>query len=409
MVQRLRRLGVVQAEVLQKEVTNLLEAGFIFLVEDSEWISPVMVTPKKGKKWRVCVDFRPLNACTKRDHYPLPFQDEILDQVAGHEMYSVCDGYSGYFQIRIREEDQKKTSFVTPWGVYAYRVMLFGLTNAPATFQRFMSQVFAPYLGKFIRVFLDDFCIYSRSIEHIEKLRVALQSIDDARGCLNPGKCRLARKKVVLLGHVISKEGIEMDPEKVQAIVTLPPPTNVRGVRRILGKTRYYQRFVDMFSEMVYPINLLTKKNVSFQWGSDQLHSFQLLKECMSQGPIVQPPRWEDDFYVNPSVSTHSEGAILLQKGNQGCMQPVYYASRQLTDAEERLDDKETHAQRLVQLEVLDEKRLQALQTLEAAQQQRKAKHDTLTKKRKKAEIKEGSLVMRYDGRVEKRLDKKLL
>ena len=109
MVQRLRRLGVIQADVLKKEVTSLFQARFIFPVENSEWISPVVVTPKKGKKWCVCVEFHPLNACTKRDYFPLQFQDEILDQVAGYEMYSVCDGYSGYFQIRICEEDQRKT------------------------------------------------------------------------------------------------------------------------------------------------------------------------------------------------------------------------------------------------------------------------------------------------------------
>ena len=149
--------------------------------------------------------------------------------------------------------------------------MPFGLTNAPTTFQCFMSQVFAPYLGKFIRVFLDDFCIYSSRVDHLEKLRIALKSIDDAKGCLNPTKCRLARKKVSLLGHIISKEGIEMDPEKIHAILALPPPSNVREVRGVLGKTKYYQCFVDMFSEKMHPINLLTKKNVSFKWGQEQV------------------------------------------------------------------------------------------------------------------------------------------
>ena len=174
--------------------------------------------------------------------------------------------------------------------------MPFGLTNAPTTSQHLMSQVFAPYLGKFIRVFLDDFCIYSSHVDHLEKLRIALKSIDDAKGCLNPTKCRLARKKVSLLGHIISKEGIEMDPEKIHAILALPPPSNVREVRGVLGKTKYYQRFVDMFSEKMHPINLLTKKNVSFKWGQEQDHAFFLLKECMSKMPIMQPPRWEEDF-----------------------------------------------------------------------------------------------------------------
>ncbi|RYA73748.1 hypothetical protein DD595_24825, partial [Enterobacter cloacae complex sp. 4DZ3-17B2] len=159
--QKLRRLGVIKEQALLKEVRKILAAGFIYPVENSEWVSPVVVTPKKNGKWRVCVDYRPLNEATKRDHFPLPFHDEILNEVAGHEKYTVCDGYSGYFQIGIALEDQLKTTFITPWGCYAFRVMPFGLTNAPATFQRFMNMVFQAFFGKSIRVFIDDFCIYS--------------------------------------------------------------------------------------------------------------------------------------------------------------------------------------------------------------------------------------------------------
>ena len=146
-------------------------------MEDSEWVSPVVVTSKKNGKWRVCVDYKPLNAATKRDHFPLPFQDEILNEVAGHERYTVCDGYSGYFQISIAEEDQKKTTFVTPWGCFAYRVMPFGLINAPATFQRFMNHVFQPYFGKSIRVYIDDFCIYSMRALHLAKVDEGLSRL----------------------------------------------------------------------------------------------------------------------------------------------------------------------------------------------------------------------------------------
>ncbi|MCO5606535.1 hypothetical protein L7F22_060723 [Adiantum nelumboides] len=141
-VQRLRCLGVIQQDALLAEVRKLLNAGFIYPVEDSEWVSPIVVTPKKNGKWRVCVDYKPLNAATKRDHFPLPFKDKILNEVAGYETYTVCVGYSSYFQIRITEEDQKKTTFVTPWGCFAYKVMPFGLTNALATFQRFVTHVF---------------------------------------------------------------------------------------------------------------------------------------------------------------------------------------------------------------------------------------------------------------------------
>ncbi|MCO5581737.1 hypothetical protein L7F22_035626 [Adiantum nelumboides] len=139
--QKLRRLGVIKEQALLKEVRKLLAAGFTYPVENLAWVSPVVVTPKKNGKWRVCVDYRPLNEATKRDHFPLPFQDDIRNEVAGKEKYTVCDGYSGYFQIGIALEDQLKTTFITPWGCFSFRVMPFGLTNAPATFQRFMNMV----------------------------------------------------------------------------------------------------------------------------------------------------------------------------------------------------------------------------------------------------------------------------
>ncbi|MCO5561610.1 hypothetical protein L7F22_015231 [Adiantum nelumboides] len=169
-VQRLQRLGVIQQDALLFKVRKLLQAGFIYLVEDLEWVSPVVVTPKKNGKWRVCVDYKPLNVATKRDHFPLPFQDEIMNEVAHYECYTLCDGYFGYFQIKIVEEDQRKTTFVTPWGCFAYKVMPFGLTNAPATFQLYVTHVFQPFFGESIRVFIDEFCIYSSLSLHLENI-----------------------------------------------------------------------------------------------------------------------------------------------------------------------------------------------------------------------------------------------
>ncbi|MCO5599661.1 hypothetical protein L7F22_053766 [Adiantum nelumboides] len=235
-VQRLRRLGVIQQDALLSEVRKLLNAGFIYPVEDSEWVSPVVVTPKKNGKWRVCVDYKPLNAATKRDHFPLPFQDEILNEVAGYERYTVCDGYSGYFQIRIAEEDQKKTTFVTPWGCFAYRVMPFGLTNAPATFQRFVTHVFQPFFGKSIRVFIDDFCIYSSRVLHLEKVNEGLARLQSLGGQLNVDKCHIAESQVTLLGHVVSSRGIEADPGKVQALVSLPSPKSAKELVSFIQK-----------------------------------------------------------------------------------------------------------------------------------------------------------------------------
>ncbi|RYA83389.1 hypothetical protein DD594_27370, partial [Enterobacter cloacae complex sp. 4DZ1-17B1] len=140
---------------------------------------------------------------------PLPFQDEILNEVAGHECYTVCDGYSGYFQIRIAEEDQPKTTFITPWGCFAFRVMPFGLTNAPSTFMRFTIFVFQPFFGKSIRVFMDDFCIYSCRSLHCQKVEEGLKRLHQFGGQLNPEKCHIGESQVVLLGHVVSSQGIQ--------------------------------------------------------------------------------------------------------------------------------------------------------------------------------------------------------
>lgn len=181
---------------------KLLKAGFIAPVDTDEWVSPVVVTPKKDGKWRVCVDFKPLNAVTKKDPYPLPFIDEILDAVEGYERYSY-EGFSGYFQLKIAPEDQRKTTFITPWGCFCYKVLPFGLTNGPAYYQKRQNWVLLPFLGKFVKDFIDDFCVYSDRALHCPKLEEVFQRYDDCGGQLNPKKCHLAQPRIKLLGHVV--------------------------------------------------------------------------------------------------------------------------------------------------------------------------------------------------------------
>ncbi|MCO5584110.1 hypothetical protein L7F22_038033 [Adiantum nelumboides] len=276
--QKLRRLGMVQQEALLSEVNKLLKAGFIYPVTNSEWVSPVVVTPKKNGKWRVCVDYKPLNAATKRDHFPLPFQDEILNEVAGHERYTICDGYSGYYQIRIAEEDQHKTTFITPWGCFAFRVMPFGLTNAPSTFTRFTSFIFQPFFVKSIRVFLDDFCTYNDRALHCQRVEEGLQRLYQYGGQLNPDKCHVAEKEVVLLGHVISQEGLKVDPSRAQAILDLPPPNSARQVITFVQKVRYMSRFIHLLSQIISPLQQLANQEV-FSWEQEHLECFNEVKE----------------------------------------------------------------------------------------------------------------------------------
>ncbi|MCO5559358.1 hypothetical protein L7F22_012957 [Adiantum nelumboides] len=319
---------VVKEEALLKEVRKLLSAGFIYPVDNSEWVSPVVVTPKKNGKWRVCVDYRPLNEATKRDHFPLPFQDEILNEVAGHEKYTVCDGYSGYFQIRIAEEDQKKTTFITPWGCYAFWVMPFGLTNAPATFQRFMNHVFQAFFGKSIRVYIDDFCIYSSKALHVQKVEEGLQRLNGFGGQLNPDKCHIGEDEVILLGHKISQRGIEVDPAKAKALLELPSPKNIKEVTSFMQKVKYMARFIHLASELLHPLQKLTQQ-VEFAWSEDLEEYFKSIKIVLSELPTLMPPCWDFPFFVNPSVGVESIGAILLQQDPQSSrMRPVYFTIR---------------------------------------------------------------------------------
>ena len=316
------------------EVKKLLQAGFIYPVEDLEWVYPVVVTPKKNGKWRVCVDYKSLNAETKRDHFPLPFQDEILNEVAGHERYMVCDGYSGYFQISITKEDQKKTTFITPWGYFAYRVMPFGLTNAPATFQRFMNHVFQPYFGKSIRVYIDDFYIYSSCALHLAKVDEGLSRLAQMGGQLNMAKCHIGEKQVTLLGHVVLEAGIQVDPSKVSALLALSSPTTVKELTSFIQKVRYFGRFIHQLSQLVLPLQRLTNAQ-ALVWDEESEESFQEVKWVLSSLPTILPPLWDQPFYVNPNVGSDSLGAILLQKDPKtSLMRPVYFLSPVMKAAE---------------------------------------------------------------------------
>jgi len=271
----------------------------------------------------VCVDYKPLNAATKRDHFPLLFQDEILNEVAGHERYTICDEYLGYFQIRIVEEDQIKTAFITPWGCFAYRVMSFGLTNAPAKFQRFMNFVFQSFFGSSIRAFIDDFCIYSRQNVHCAEVEKGLQRLHALNGQLNPEKCHVAQTSVTLLGHVIFERGIEVDPSKIRDILALPPPSTTRKLVTFLQKVRYLARFIHLLSQLLSNLQKLAHAK-TFEW--DRIHEddFIEVKTVLGSLPVIKPPRWEETFYVCPSIGEDAIGAVLLQKDNEtSYMQPI--------------------------------------------------------------------------------------
>ena len=248
-VEHQRRLNPVMKEVVKKEVLKLLNAGFIYAISDSPWVSPVHVVPKKGgftvirnerneliptrtvTGWRVCIDYRKLNTATRKDHFPLPFIDQMLDRLVGHPHFCFLDGYSEYNQIAIAPEDQEKTTFTCPYGTFAFRRMPFGLCNAPATFQRCMMSIFSDLVEEVMEIFMDDFTVYGSSFDHcLKNLETVLQRCQDKQLALNWEKCHFMVTEGIVLGHKISATGLEVDQSKVSIIKTLAPPTTVKGI-----------------------------------------------------------------------------------------------------------------------------------------------------------------------------------
>nr|GFA47022.1 reverse transcriptase domain-containing protein [Tanacetum cinerariifolium] len=249
-VQHKRRVNPKIHDVIKQEVIKLLKAGLIYQISDSPWVSPVHCVPKKGRftvvenkdneliptrlvtSWRVCIDYRKLNEATRKDHFPLPFMDQMLERLAGNQYYCFLDGFSGYFQIPIDLKDQEKTTFTCSYGTFAYRRMPFGLSNAPGTFQRCMMAIFHDMIEKTMEVFMDDFSIFGNSFQsclsHLERMLKGVKTPT----CLNWEKSHFMVKEGIVLGHKISKQGIEVDKAKVDVITKLPHPTTVKGENR---------------------------------------------------------------------------------------------------------------------------------------------------------------------------------
>jgi len=314
--QRQYRLNPQYSTLVKKELDKLLEADFIYPILSSEWVSPIVVAPKppgpKGEfQIRLCQDYRKLNAATRKDHHPLPFSDMILDKVAGSERFSFLDGYAGYNQIHIRPEDQSKTTFTTEWGTFAFRRMPFGLCNAPATFQRAMMVIFQDFLQDFMEVFIDDFCVYGTSADHPKHLEKTFARCRQAGLALQAEKCFLAMTEGILLGHKISKKGIEVDYDKIAVVLTLEIPGNLRELRGFLGCVGYYRRFVEGYSRIAACLTHLLRKDAPYEWNEKRQEAFQTLKDRLMHAPMLSPPDWDKPFHVDVDVSKFCIGLIL--------------------------------------------------------------------------------------------------
>jgi hypothetical protein len=220
--------------MVKEELDELLEVGFIRLVEITKWVSLMVLMLKKNGKLKVCVNYKAFNKVIKKDRYPLPFCEKNLEEVAGHEMYTFRDGYRGYHQVKITPEDQLKTTFTTSRGTFCY-IMPFGLCNAIGTFQRLRNKVFEPFLGLFLQVFIDNFGVYSGRAFHLTKLELLFQCLDGSGVTLSPGKITIGFLERKMVGHIMSKNGVATNPEKLDRISKLPFPTTKKALRGFLG------------------------------------------------------------------------------------------------------------------------------------------------------------------------------
>ncbi|GJU29346.1 reverse transcriptase domain-containing protein [Tanacetum coccineum] len=313
-VQHQRRMNPKIHEVIKKEVIKLLDAELIYPISDSLWVSLVHCVPKKGGMtvvinddneliptslvtgWIVCIDYRKLIDATREDHFPLPFMDQMLERLAGNEYYCFLDGFSIYFQIPIDPQDQEKTTFTCPYGMFSCRRMPFGLCNASGMFQRCMMAIFHDMIEETMEVFMDDFSVFKDSFSScFSRLDKMLKWCKDTNLVLNWEKCHFMVKEGIVLGHKISKNEIEIDRAKVDVIAKLSHPTFVKGVQSFLA--------------------------------------FETLKKKLTEASILVTPDWDLPLEIICDASDFVVGAVLGQRKTKH-FQPIHYASKTMTDAQ---------------------------------------------------------------------------
>nr|CBL94172.1 putative retrotransposon protein [Malus domestica] len=285
------RMSHAELRELKIQLQELLDKGFI-QPSSSPWGAPVLFVRKKDGTLRLCIDYRQLNRVTIKNRYPLPRIDDLFDQLKGECVFSKIDLRSGYYQLKIKDEDVPKTAFRTRYEHYEFLVMPFRLTNAPAAFMRLMNEVFQQYLDKFVIVYIDDILVYSKSkADHIRHLNLVLKKLREHQLYAKFSKCQFWLTELAFLEHVVSAQGIQVDPQKIAAVENWEQPRTVTEVRSFLGLAGYYRRFVQDFSMIALPLTELTRKDVKFEWDENCERSFQQLKYCLTHAPLKNHER----------------------------------------------------------------------------------------------------------------------
>ena len=334
--QKLRRMKPETSLKIKEEVKKQFDAGFLAVARYPEWVANIVPVPKKDGKVRMCVDYRDLNRASPKDNFPLPHIDILVDNTANFALFSFMDGFSGYNQIKMAPEDMEKTTFVTLWGTFCYKVMSFGLKNAGATYQRAMVALFHDMMHQEIEVYVDDIIAKSKSEEeHLVNLRKLFERLKKYQLRLNPAKCTFGVKSGKLLGFVVSQKGIEVDPEKVKAILEMPEPRTERQVRGFLGRLNYIARFISQLTAICEPLFKLLRKNQTDRWNEDCQEAFGRIKKCLMNPPVLMPPVPGRPLILYMTILDESMGCMLGQHDESGKKErAVYYLSKKFTTCE---------------------------------------------------------------------------
>ena len=328
-----RRIPPAKREEMQQAVKELEKQGLIEK-SDSPWSSAVVLVSKKDGTRRFCVDYRALNDRTVKDSYPLPRIDDTLDALAGARWFSTLDLKSGYHQVEMAEEDKAKTAFSFGQGLWQFNVMPFGLCNAPSCFERLMERVLEGLHWKTALLYIDDVIVFGRTFgEELERLREVLRRLRAANLKLSPKKCLLFQVEVPFLGHVVGRDGVRTDPQKITAVQEWPVPKNVAEVRSFLGLCTYYRRFVQGFAQVAAPLHRLTKKGVHFNWDDQCQGAFDSLKRALTEAPVLPYPDPTRPYLLDTDASDEGIGTVLSQV-KEGKEHVVAYYSAKLNKAE---------------------------------------------------------------------------
>ena len=327
--QKKRVFAPERDNAIKEEVQKLTTAQFIRKVYYPDWLANVVMVKKANGKWRMCIDFTNLNKACPKNSYPLPRIDQLVDSTAGHQLLSFMDAFSGYNQIRMDEADQEKTSFITSQGLFYYKVMPFGLKNAGATYQKLVNHMFHPQIGRNVEVYVDDMLV--KSLDEDKHLRETFDTLRRHQMKLNLSKCAFGVSSGKFLGFMVSQRGIKANPDKIQAILGMEPPKNIKEVQSLTGQIAALNRFVSKATDKCLPFFKILRK--TFEWTDQCQKSFQDLKIYLTTISLLSPSIPGEELYLYLAVSPHAVSSALIREEGK-VQKPVYYTTRALRGAE---------------------------------------------------------------------------